>query len=786
MAGRVVSITLLGNDRLGDTFRDASKESDRLASSLEKLEKAGRIGNIVAAVAALGPAAGAAAASLAAAAGAVTAAFGAAGAAVGAFALAAQPQLSAAGEAMKAFEKVGAAKTPAEAAKATKEFNRQLAQLPPATQTMTRELVGLKQEHQAWSKALSGDTMPIFTKGLQAARAVLPKLTPLVKTAASALNDFMDGVLRGVKSKGFGEFTGRMNEAAKRTLPALLRSIKNVGKGLAGIFDAFLPSAPKMADGIENITEKFAKWGQSLKKSTGFSQFMDRVRQSAPQLLSILGNLVTILLHVGQAMAPLTPISLAVIDAFTKIIAAIPPPVLTAIVGGITAITVAMRIWLPIQKALNFAMAANPLGLVVLALAGLALGLVTAYKRSETFRRIVDGAWQRVQQVTAEAWDFIRPILVELRDFFVDDLVPAVTDLGNAFLGIGDSATGAAGKIGGLNFGLADIKTGAGGVIDFLRSSWTASIFAGLLGGPMAAGTVLVAQHWDTIKNTFTKGVRNIAGTLVANDIPQRLQAFMGNVLQMLARLGLDIINVVIEWSASLTTTVIELGGAILSIFTLDLDKIKKAWSDAGEDIKKNWQRFGDSLMATHRNLTENLRPITQSGMNGLRTITSNAHQGLLTLWRALPAKIRGALGNLGGLLRSAGRAVVQGLIDGIQSSLGKLTGLLGRVTTMIRDNKGPLSKDLKLLVPAGEAIMTGLMHGIDSMRPDLATTLGAVTTSISAGPASVPATPELSPGGAALRVVYDTSGADAEMLRLIRKLVRIEGSGSAQTAFGQ
>lgn len=49
------------------------------------------------------------------------------------------------------------------------------------------------------------------------------------------------------------------------------------------------------------------------------------------------------------------------------------------------------------QKALNLAMRANPILLVVTALAALAAGLIVAYKKSETFREIVHGALDAVQ-----------------------------------------------------------------------------------------------------------------------------------------------------------------------------------------------------------------------------------------------------------------------------------------------------------------------------------------------------------------------------------------------------
>lgn len=49
------------------------------------------------------------------------------------------------------------------------------------------------------------------------------------------------------------------------------------------------------------------------------------------------------------------------------------------------------------QKAMNAAMRANPIGIVITALVLLGAGLVVAYKKSETFRDIVDGAMKGVR-----------------------------------------------------------------------------------------------------------------------------------------------------------------------------------------------------------------------------------------------------------------------------------------------------------------------------------------------------------------------------------------------------
>lgn len=57
------------------------------------------------------------------------------------------------------------------------------------------------------------------------------------------------------------------------------------------------------------------------------------------------------------------------------------------------------------QTALNAVMSANPVALIVLAIAALVAGVIAAYKNFDGFRRIVDAAWQGIKNLTSAIWD---------------------------------------------------------------------------------------------------------------------------------------------------------------------------------------------------------------------------------------------------------------------------------------------------------------------------------------------------------------------------------------------
>lgn len=80
-----------------------------------------------------------------------------------------------------------------------------------------------------------------------------------------------------------------------------------------------------------------------------------------------------------------------------------------------TAATVASTVATGAQTAataaLNVVMAANPIALVVIAIVALAAGLVVAYRQSETFRNIVDGAFSRAKDVVDDVVDSVENVV---------------------------------------------------------------------------------------------------------------------------------------------------------------------------------------------------------------------------------------------------------------------------------------------------------------------------------------------------------------------------------------
>ena len=94
---------------------------------------------------------------------------------------------------------------------------------------------------------------------------------------------------------------------------------------------------------------------------------------------------------------------------------------LVAVVSGLRAVKIATlaqaaaskiavlasNAWKIAQIALNFVLSANPIGIVIMAIAGLVAMLVAAYNNSETFRNICNQVWTVVKDLASAVWDFL-------------------------------------------------------------------------------------------------------------------------------------------------------------------------------------------------------------------------------------------------------------------------------------------------------------------------------------------------------------------------------------------
>jgi hypothetical protein len=122
---------------------------------------------------------------------------------------------------------------------------------------------------------------------------------------------------------------------------------------------------------------------------------------------------------------------------------------------------------------------------------------------------------------------------------------------------------------------------------------------------------------------------------------------------------------------------------------------------------------------------------IARSIGSGFMNMITSRFNAVIAWFRAIPGRIRGAIANPGSILAGIGRAIMNGLISGIESAIPGLRGLLGSITNMLPSWKGPPSVDKKLLFANGVLTMKGFGAGIDAQVPWLKKKLQGITSAI-------------------------------------------------------
>ena len=117
--------------------------------------------------------------------------------------------------------------------------------------------------------------------------------------------------------------------------------------------------------------------------------------------------------------------------------------------------------------------------------------------------------------------------------------------------------------------------------------------------------------------------------------------------------------------------------------------------------------------------------------LENAKTAVSNGIDSIVNWFRGLGGKIKGALGNLGGLLVSAGSSIINGFLSGIKQKFEDVKSFVGGIGSWIQAHKGPKEYDLKLLIPNGGWIMESLATGLEKALPTVKDALDSVADSI-------------------------------------------------------
>ena len=258
---------------------------------------------------------------------------------------------------------------------------------------MTQDLLaGGDQGAQAFAKIIGGlESMEDPVAQSQAALALFG--TPLEDLNASEIPKFieqlanMDGGLGDVAgaSQRMGE---QMSGNASSNIQSFMRQLEQGAVEYIG--GKFLPALNDVTGELNNNFGPFlAEAGRNLEGFGGWLRDNAGWLQGTATAVGIFGGALAALGLMGY-ISSLGGLSGALTLLQGKIVAS--TVVTYAQQAALLVASGASKVFAAGQWLVNAALSANPIGIVVLALAGLVAAFVFAYQNSEDFRRIVDGA----------------------------------------------------------------------------------------------------------------------------------------------------------------------------------------------------------------------------------------------------------------------------------------------------------------------------------------------------------------------------------------------------------
>ncbi|WP_455955085.1 phage tail protein [Actinomyces sp.] len=325
--------------------------------------------------------------------------------------------------------------------------------------------------------------------------------------------------------------------------------------------------------------------------------------------------------------------------------------------------------------ALNATMAANPIFLVIAAIAALVAIFVALYQNNETFRAAVDAAWAQIKAAVS--------VVVE---WFQTNVVPA------------------------LQAAWANIQAAWDAVWPQLQAAWAS------YGQPVVDLIVSVFQglaaNWDTIWqgiSTVVSGVWQVISSVISTVV-----GVISGIIQV--------------WTSALSGDWQGVWDGIKQIVSSVWDGIKGVINGALSIVKGYITGAMGVISGIFSGVWSSISSTVSGAWNGIKSAISSGVSSAISTISSLPSRALSALGNLGSTLWNAGKSLIQGFINGISSMFGSVKSKLGSLTSSLASWKGPADYDAVLLTPAGRLVIDGFIRGLESRYGAVRRSLGALT----------------------------------------------------------
>lgn len=605
--------------------------------------------------------------------------------------------------------------------------------------------------------------------------------------AASAYGVSVDNLCASyvAMTKG-GIATAESTTYMKSMLNELAKSSSNVGQILqektGKSFGQLMQSGYSLADVIDILgqsvdgdSEKFAQlWGSTeagtgalailnggtadfnntlkeMQNSTGAAaSAMDKMNDTSAHKMQVaMNDMKNAAIELGGAFAPVLSGIASVVGGVARAFNSLPAPVKTviAVILGVIAVISPLLIAIgsvitlvgqiaPVLglakgaiASINAVMLANPIGLVIAAIAALVAGFIYLWNNCEGFRNFWINLWENIKSVVSTAIENVKGFLSGVVDFISSNwqslLTLLVNPIGGAFELIYNNCDGFRAFIDGFIEGIKTVVSNMwNSIVGFFQSAWNT------ISGVMQS-------IWNTIVNIWNSIVETVRPLLEAfkylfDTIFQAIfiiaQSIWTSITQTIVNIWNSFVALITPILETIKTVFDAAWNAIKTVITTVLNAIMSVVTTVWNAIKEAVTTVVNAIMSVVTSVWNTIKSVVTTVMNAIKSVVT-------TVWNAIKSVITSVLNSVKSFVSSAMNTIRSSVVNIWSSMSSAVSSGVNRIYSIIQGGFNKAVSFIKNLVSQafswGSDMMDGLARGITSGISKLANAVNGAANKI-------------------------------------------------------
>lgn len=317
--------------------------------------------------------------------------------------------------------------------------------------------------------------------------------------------------------------------------------------------------------------------------------------------------------------------------------------------------------------AVNAAMSANPIGLVIAVITGLVAAFVYLWNTSDSFRNFWIGVWESIKTVASGVWESIKDVAMTFWEWIrttSDSVINGFKDGWNSFK---DTVSG--------------IWTS---ITDFCSTAWETIKNVVQVGIMFVVEIITFAIElvltpwrfiwencksflipiWESIKSVVSTAINAVKN--VITNVMNAIKTFLTNVWNGIKTVITTVLNVI----KSVVSTI---WNGIKSVITTVLNAIKSVVTTIWNNIKSVTSSIFNAVKSVVSSVWESIKSVITNVVNGVKSTVSNVWNSIKSTTSSVFNGIKDTASNVWNSIKSAIEKPINAAKDAVKSAIDKM-----------------------------------------------------------------------------------------------------------------